>query len=190
MAATLVHRGPDDHGVWVDPAVGLALGFRRLSIVDLSETGHQPMVSSDHRFVIVFNGEIYNHADVRRDLVGRGHRFRGSSDTEVILEAVSAWGFEATLPRLNGMFAIALWDAQQRRLWLARDRLGKKPLYYGRVDGIWLFGSSSRAFVRIPPVRRRSTLTPSTLISSWGMSPPRFQCSRGSRSCRRPVSSV
>jgi asparagine synthase (glutamine-hydrolysing) len=132
MASTLAHRGPDDAGVWTDAGAGIALGFRRLAIVDLTPTGHQPMSSRDARYTIVFNGEIFNYQDVRRELAGLGETFRGTSDTEVILAAVSRWGIEATLPRIWGMFAIALWDRDTRTLTLARDRLGKKPLYYAQ----------------------------------------------------------
>ncbi len=134
MTATLVHRGPDDAGLWCDGAEGVGFGFRRLAIIDLGPTGHQPMLSSDGRYVLVFNGEIYNFGELRSELARTGSTFRGSSDTEVILEAVVRWGSEETIPRLWGMFAIALWDRRERRLLLARDRLGKKPLYYA-LDG-------------------------------------------------------
>ena len=129
MADTLTHRGPDDSGAWVDPNAGIALGFRRLAILDLSPTGHQPMHSADSRYVLIFNGEIYNYRELRVELEHLGCRFRGTSDTEVILAGCSMWGVEATLPRLWGMFAIALWDRQERVLMLSRDRVGKKPLY-------------------------------------------------------------
>ncbi len=145
MAETLAHRGPDDSGAWADPAAGVALGFRRLAILDLSPTGHQPMQSADGRYVTVFNGEIYNYRDLRRELEQHGQSFRGTSDTEVILEGCSVWGSERTIPRLWGMFALALWDRQERTLLLARDRLGKKPLYYGRSKGAFLFGSELQA---------------------------------------------
>jgi asparagine synthase (glutamine-hydrolysing) len=145
MAAALVHRGPDDAGAWVDPAAGVAFGFRRLAILDLSPTGHQPMHSRDGRFTTVFNGEIYNHRDLRRDLEGRGRSFRGTSDTEVILEAAAEWGTEEAIRRLWGMFALALWDAATRRLLLARDRLGKKPLYLAETRDGLLFASELKA---------------------------------------------
>ncbi len=150
MAAALAHRGPDDEGAFVDAPAGFAVGFRRLAIVDLTPGGHQPMASADGRFVIALNGEIYNYRDVRTALEAEGIRFRSASDTEVALEAIGAWGVDAALPRLWGMFALALWDRQARQLWLARDRLGKKPLYYGFADGAWLFGSELKALRRHP----------------------------------------
>ncbi len=144
MADALRHRGPDDEGVWVDDAAGIALSQRRLSIVDLSPAGHQPMLSRDGRFVLVFNGEIYNHADLRAQLPG-DFPWRGHSDTETLVEAIAAWGVEATLSRLNGMFAFAVWDRELRTLWLARDRMGEKPLYYGSCGSTFLFGSELKA---------------------------------------------
>jgi len=153
MAATLVHRGPDDAGVWVDAAAGVGLGFRRLAILDLSEQGHQPMVSANERFVIVFNGEIYNHLDLRKELECKGHRFRGTSDTEVILEAADQWGLDRLVERLWGMFAIALWDCRDRVLLMCRDRLGKKPLYYGYAGRCLLFASELKALRAFPTFR-------------------------------------
>ena len=146
MVATLVHRGPDDEGRWVDAPAGIALGFRRLSILDLSPAGSQPMLSADGRYVCVFNGEIYNHRDLRAELVQRGAHFRGASDTEVIAEMAAAFGAEATVARLWGMFALGIWDRVDRSLLLARDRLGKKPLYVARLAGEgWLFASELKA---------------------------------------------
>ncbi len=133
MGDRLAHRGPDDAGTWVDARWGVGLGHRRLSIVDLSPLGHQPMASADGRYVITFNGEIYNFPALRDELEGRGHRFRGHSDTEVLLAAIDAWGLDGALRRANGMFALAVWDAETRTLHLARDRLGEKPLYYGWI---------------------------------------------------------
>jgi asparagine synthase (glutamine-hydrolysing) len=154
MSCTLYRRGPDDSGAWADAESGIALGFRRLAIVDLTPEGHQPMTSADGRYVIIFNGEVYNFQELRAELEPRGHRFRGHSDTEVMLAAFREWGIEAALRRFNGMFAIALWDRQERLLTLARDRVGKKPLYYGWSKGTFLFGSelkalsANRSFVR------------------------------------------
>ncbi len=139
MADTLRHRGPDDSGVWVDGEAGVALGHRRLSILDLSPAGHQPMHSACKRYVIAFNGEIYNHLEIRQKLEAEGGKtppvWRGLSDTETLLAAFSRWGVEATLQAAVGMFAIALWDRQSRTLTLARDRFGEKPLYYGFAQG-------------------------------------------------------
>lgn len=145
MAATLAHRGPDDAGDWADAAAGVALGFRRLSIVDLSPEGHQPMASAGGRFVIAFNGEVYNHVELRRELERAGARFRGRSDTEVMLAAFERWGVRASLPRFVGMFAFAVWDAAERTLHLARDRMGIKPLFIHHRSGRVLFGSELKA---------------------------------------------
>ena len=152
MNKTLIHRGPDDGGKWVDETVGLALGHRRLSILDLSPEGHQPMVSSCGRFVTVFNGEIYNYRSIRSELdySDKLMKWRGHSDTEVMLAAISTWGVEKALKKFNGMFAIALWDRKERRLILIRDRLGEKPLYYGCVNNTLFFGSELKAFREHP----------------------------------------
>ncbi len=149
MAETLVHRGPDDGGVWVDTAAGIALGHRRLAILDLSPQGHQPMVSACGRYVLAYNGEIYNFETLRRALDGEV-QWRGHSDTEVLLAALARRGTAATLADLNGMFAFALWDRRERRLTLARDRLGEKPLYYGWQGGRFLFGSELKALIAHP----------------------------------------
>ncbi len=142
-AAALDHRGPDDQGVWADESAGIGLAHRRLSIVDLSPAGHQPMLSTSGRYVMVFNGEIYNHLNLRAELTGK--TWRGHSDTETLLAAFEFWGVEATLQKSVGMFAIALWDRETRLLTLARDRLGEKPLYYGWQKGTLLFGSELKA---------------------------------------------
>jgi asparagine synthase (glutamine-hydrolysing) len=145
MSDTLLHRGPDDGGSWVDAEAGIALGHRRLAIVDLSLEGHQPMVSEDGRYVIAFNGEVYNFLELRRELELLGHCFRGHSDTEVMLASFIQWGLDAALQRFNGMFAFALWDRQERILHLARDRFGEKPVYYGWMGSTFLFGSELKA---------------------------------------------
>jgi asparagine synthase (glutamine-hydrolysing) len=145
MADSLAYRGPDDHGIWSDAEAGLALTHRRLSIVDLSPAGHQPMVSADGRFIITYNGEIYNFQDLRPDLEARGTKFRGHSDTEVMLEAFAVYGVEATVKRLIGMFTIGVWDRRERTLTLVRDRLGIKPLYWANFSGLFLFGSELKA---------------------------------------------
>lgn len=150
MAQTIAHRGPDDQGIWFSAADGIGLAHRRLSILDLSPGGHQPMVSASQRHVIVFNGEIYNHAEIRADLESLGHRFRSTSDTEVLLEAVTEWGVAATCRRLAGMFAFAIWDKETRTLSLARDRLGKKPLYIQHDRQGYAFASELKAFWAMP----------------------------------------
>ena len=152
MTTTIQHRGPDDSGVWVDDSIGLGLGHRRLSILDLSLAGHQPMHSSYDHYVIVFNGEIYNHLDLRKQLSvdSRQRQWKGHSDTETLLACFEAWGIEQTLAKTVGMFALALWDKQKRKLYLARDRLGEKPLYYGWVDGAFIFASELKALKAYP----------------------------------------
>lgn len=145
MTDTLHHRGPNSSGLWTDREVGIALGHRRLAIIDVSSAGHQPMVSSTERYVIVYNGEIYNFRDIRKELTLLGATFRGDSDTEVLLMAVEQWGFEGALVRLVGMFAIAIWDRQCAQLLLARDRLGKKPLYLGYCLDNVVFASELKA---------------------------------------------
>ena len=145
MAASLKHRGPDDQGIWIDPAAGTALVHRRLSIIDLSPAGHQPMVSADERFVISYNGEVYSYQPVAAEFAARGQKFRGHSDTEVMLESFAAKGVETTLQWMIGMFAIALWDRRERTLTLIRDRLGIKPLYWAKFGDLFLFGSELKA---------------------------------------------
>lgn len=148
MSDTLVHRGPDDHGRWCDPERGIAIGHRRLSILDLSQAGHQPMISACGRYVIAFNGEIYNHEQLRVKLESQGQAplWRGHSDTEVVLAAFGAWGVISALRKLVGMFAMAIWDRQQDKLILARDRMGEKPLYYGWAGRQFLFASELKPF--------------------------------------------
>ncbi|MCE9518303.1 MAG: asparagine synthase (glutamine-hydrolyzing) [Verrucomicrobia bacterium] len=150
MTDAIVHRGPDDGGLWVDDANGVALGHRRLSILDLSPEGHQPMLSADGRYVIVFNGEVYNFQDLRSELLAKGHNFRGHSDTEIMLAAFLEWGVVESTKKFNGMFAFALWDRQDRVLHLGRDRLGEKPLYYGWLGDTLVFASELKAIKRHP----------------------------------------
>jgi asparagine synthase (glutamine-hydrolysing) len=150
MSDAIIHRGPDNGGVWVDEAAGIALGHRRLAIVDLSPEGHQPMISSDGRYTIVFNGEIYNFVALRQELIALGHSFRGHSDTEVMLAGFSQWGIAPAVERFNGMFAFGLWDRQERVLHLGSDRLGEKPLYYGWIGRTLVFCSELKALKAHP----------------------------------------
>ncbi len=150
MADAIRHRGPDGDGVWVDGGAGIALAHRRLAIIDLTPTGAQPMSSANGRYVITFNGEIFNFQELRRELAAAGTNFRGTSDTEVILEGCVRWGLDATIQRLVGMFAFALWDRSERRLHLVRDRLGIKPLYYLQRGRLFLFGSELKALRAVP----------------------------------------
>jgi asparagine synthase (glutamine-hydrolysing) len=152
MIEALRHRGPDDAGTWLDGDAGVALGHRRLSILDLSPTGRQPMTSVSGRYVLAFNGEIYNHLELREELESAPSAvaWRGRSDTETLLVGFDRWGIEPTLKRTTGMFAIAVWDHETRKLTLARDRLGEKPLYYGWQDDVFLFGSELKA-LRVHP---------------------------------------
>ena len=150
MADSIAYRGPDDHGLWSDPEVGIALTHRRLAIVDLSPAGHQPMISADGRFIVIFNGEIYNFMDLRSELEARGVQFRGHSDTEVMLEAFAIYGIAPTVKRLIGMFTIAVWDRRERALCLVRDRLGIKPLYWMKQGSLFLFGSELKALRAYP----------------------------------------
>lgn len=145
MTSSLYLRGPDDHGVWVDQEKGVALGFRRLSIIDLSQAGHQPMQSKSTRFMVVFNGEIYNFKEIAAELAQRGWVFQGHSDTEVLLAAIETWGVEESLKKFNGMFAFALWDKHEEELYLARDKFGEKPLYWGWSGKTLLFSSEMKA---------------------------------------------
>jgi asparagine synthase (glutamine-hydrolysing) len=160
MTRVIQHRGPDSGGIWMHEA--MALGHRRLAIVDLSPAGHQPMVTPDGRYVISYNGEIYNYAEIYRDLREQGVTFTSRSDTEALLHALALWGVEKTLSRLNGMFAFALYDRQTQRLTLARDRFGVKPLYYALCGETLIFGSEIKAIIQHPAYR--STLDMDGLV--------------------------
>ena len=179
MTATLVHRGPDDGGCWQDQTAGVALGHRRLSILDLSPAGHQPMFSRCGRYVLVFNGEIYNHGELRSELDGAS--WRGHSDTETLLEAVVRWGVAGALKRCTGMFALALWDRERRELHLARDRLGEKPLYYGRLGGTLVFASELKALRAHPNWRGEIDRGALTLLLRHNCIPAPHSIYRGIR---------
>lgn len=155
MSGAMVHRGPDDAGCWVDPEMGVALGHRRLAIVDLSQTGHQPMVSGTGRYVITYNGEVYNFRDLKEELKPLSGEWKGGSDTEVVLSAIETWGIKGALNRFVGMFAFALWDRKDQTLCLARDRMGEKPLYYGWTGQTFVFGSELKSLCKHPRMVRQ-----------------------------------
>ena len=152
MGAALRHRGPDDAGVWINAATGVVLSHQRLSVVDLSAAGHQPMVSADGRHILVFNGEIYNHLALREELArqGKAPSWRGHSDSETLVTCIAAWGVTAAVERCAGQFAFAVWDRKECCLHLARDRMGEKPLYYGWAGGCFVFASELKALKRVP----------------------------------------
>ncbi len=154
MTQSLAHRGPDSDGTWQSADGRVNLGHRRLAIIDLTPSGHQPMCSPDGGHVITYNGEIYNYRELREDLIKSGVSFRGGSDTEVLLQALITWGVEPALRRLNGMFAFAYWNGAERKLWLARDRFGEKPLYYSWQNGRFFFGSELKALAKHPAFTR------------------------------------
>jgi asparagine synthase (glutamine-hydrolysing) len=160
MTSALRHRGPDEGDVWQDPETPIVLGHRRLSIIDLSSAGRQPMRSASERYIIVFNGEIYNFRQLRSELERLGAFFRGYSDTEVILAAIEEWGLDYTHKSIRGMFAFALWDRQEKRLHFARDRMGKKPLYIGWAGSALVFGSELKALTAHPPISAKKSTAP------------------------------
>jgi len=171
MGDTMAHRGPDGRGSWVEAESGVALSHRRLSIIDLSPSGHQPMTSASGRYVISFNGEFYNFEELRRDLLTLGHSFRGTSDTEVALAAFTQWGVARALEKLNGMFAFAAWDRVEKVLHLARDPIGKKPMYYGSGPGIFAFASELRALRANPALQTVLSPTAVALYLQYGYIP-------------------
>ena len=173
MSDALVNRGPDDAGVWADDTAGLVLGHRRLSIIDISTAGHQPMVSASGRYVLSYNGEIYNHLELRISLEDEqaAPGWRGHSDTETLLAAIAAWGLVKTLQRAVGMFALALWDRETRTLHLARDRLGEKPLYYAWIPGGLAFASELKALRRVPGFCRNVNRDVLSLYMQFGNVP-------------------
>ncbi|MDH5723417.1 MAG: asparagine synthase (glutamine-hydrolyzing), partial [Alphaproteobacteria bacterium] len=175
MTDALTHRGPDSGDIWQDPDMPFALGHRRLAIIDLSPSGAQPMESPSGRYMIAFNGEIYNFKTLRTGIEQQhGHKFKGHSDTEVILAGFEYWGFEETLAKINGMFAIALWDRKTRALFLARDRFGKKPLYIGWAGSTLVFGSETKALAAHPEFRRDVNRDALTSYLRFGYVPAPF----------------
>lgn len=182
MADTLRHRGPDEGGVWVDAEAGIALGHRRLAVRTQPPLDRQPALSENGNWVVVHDGEISNAADLRRELETRGHRFRGHSDTEVMLAAFVDWGVEASLKRFNGAFALAAWDRTRRTLYLARDRVGEKPLYYGWAGQSFLFGSELKALRAHPDFRAEIDLGSLALYFRLGYVPHPYAIYRGVRS--------
>ena len=179
MADRLAHRGPDDAGTWAETEVGVALGHRRLSIIDLSREGHQPMVSACGRFVVVFNGEVYNYRGLKEELENLGQTFRGASDTEVVVAGISQWGLNEAVRRFNGMFALGVWDRRRRVLSLARDRLGIKPLFYGFIDNGFVFASEVKALTGHPGFRREIEREAVPLFFRYGYVPAPHSIYRG-----------
>lgn len=181
MAATIEYRGPDDYGVWLDNTAGIGLGSRRLAILDLSPQGHMPMVSASGRYVIAYNGEIYNYLELRNELEKCGLHFRGHSDTEILLEAINQWGVTTTLERSIGMFAFALWDRSTRTLSLVRDRIGEKPLYWAQFGSLILFGSELKALQAHPAWRGEVDRDALALLLRYGYIPAPYSIFREAR---------
>ncbi|RPI29135.1 MAG: asparagine synthase (glutamine-hydrolyzing), partial [Chloroflexota bacterium] len=181
MSCALIHRGPDASGEWADEAAGIAMGSRRLAIIDVSPAGHQPMVSANGRYVLSYNGEVYNHVELCSELKAAGVSFRGHSDTEVILEAINAWGLQAAVKRFVGMFAYALWERQTRRLSLVRDRLGIKPMYYGWMGSTLMYGSELKALRTHPDFVPEVDRTSLTLFMRYSVVPAPYSIYTGIR---------
>ncbi|MBY0544315.1 MAG: asparagine synthase (glutamine-hydrolyzing) [Gammaproteobacteria bacterium] len=168
MTQKLIHRGPDDGDIWLNEEDGIALGQRRLAIIDLTVYGHQPMHSACGRYVIVYNGEIYNYLDLQKNLIAEGHTFKGHSDTEVILTLIASSGLESALKLMTGMFAFALWDKKEKILHLARDRIGEKPLYYGHINGTLVFASELKAIRAFPNFQNEIATQSLSLLLQYG----------------------
>jgi asparagine synthase (glutamine-hydrolysing) len=183
MNRSQVHRGPDRSDIWIDEDSRLGFAHNRLAIIDVSAAGDQPMHSHSGRYVIIYNGEIYNHAAIREDLAaaGSGCNWTGHSDTETLLAAIEAWGVRGAIERAAGMFALALWDRSEKTLILARDRLGEKPLYYGRQgpQAPLLFGSELKALAEHPAFEREVDREALTLLLRYGFVPAPSSIFRG-----------
>ncbi len=179
MTSQLEHRGPDDSGIWSDERYGVSLGHRRLSVIDLSSTGRQPMVSPDGRYAAVYNGEIYNYVNIRTQLETEGVDFRGSSDTEVALAAFERWGIEGAIERFNGMFAFGIWDLKAQTLELVRDRFGQKPLYFGFAGKAFLFASEMKALMAHPDFERKIDRDSLNLLLRRGCIPAPYSVFKG-----------
>lgn len=180
MTNAIAYRGPDGEGHWVDAQEGVALGHRRLAILDLSPAGFQPMRSKNERFVLTYNGEIYNSPDLKETLLTKGYSFHGHSDTEVMLAAFCEWGIAESLKKMVGMFAFALWDRQEKTLCLGRDRIGKKPLYYGWIDSLFVFASDLNAF-RASPAKSALKIDRKAMASfhHWSFLPSPYSLYQG-----------
>ncbi len=175
MIKTLNHRGPDDRGLWFDNNANVGLAHSRLSILDLSSAGHQPMHSQSGRFVIIFNGEIYNYKKILSELeINSTLKLKGQSDTEVLLAAIEAWGLKNTLKKASGMFALALWDKEKNNLFLARDRVGEKPLYYGWVEDTFVFASELKAFKQLKEFKNKIDRRALALLLRYSSIPAPF----------------
>lgn len=168
MSDVIIHRGPDSEGQWISRNNQAGFSFRRLAIIDLSENGNQPMTSRDGRYTIVFNGEIYNHQEIRQELISKGYNYRSGTDTETILNAYAEWG-EAFITRLTGMWAIAIWDEEKSELFLSRDRIGIKPLYYYHKNGLLIFGSEIKSILQHDEVNKEMSLENLPLYLNFGM---------------------
>ena len=171
MAAQIKYRGPDSYGTWLEPEQGLALAHRRLAIVDLSPAGHQPMVSPSGRYVMVYNGEVFNGYEIKQALSPHPINYKGHSDTEIMLAAFDIWGVEAATKQFIGMFAFAVWDKNTQTLILARDRVGIKPLYYGLINSVWLFGSELKSLMPHPAFNKQISNTAVKSFLTFGYVP-------------------
>jgi asparagine synthase (glutamine-hydrolysing) len=177
MSSTIKHRGPDDHGIWIGEKNRLAMVHQRLSIIDISSAGHQPMSSSTDRYIVIFNGEIYNHQEIRGLL--NEVSWKGESDTETLIEAIEQWGLSETLKKCSGMFAFSLWDRQLKRLSLVRDRMGEKPLYYGWCNDVFVFGSELKSLKAHPAFENKINMDAVTLYFNHGYIPAPFSIYEG-----------